>query len=468
MSTRLSFLGAARNITGSRYLVETDESKLLVDCGLYQERALQKRNWEPFVVDPRTIDAVLLTHGHLDHCGLLPKLARDGFKGDIYCTAPTAEIAPIVLLDAAHIQMEDVKFKAKRHRREGRKGPRPLEPLYTTDDAVSAVRRLKPVSYDESVEVAPGIEAVFCDAGHILGSSMIRLSVTNAAGKRRIIFSGDVGRLDRPILNDPTHLSEADYVVTESTYGDRLHDKRIDIQAALSEVINSTHKRGGKIIVPSFAIERAQEVLYRLNLLFEAGEIPKLPVFLDSPMAIKVTQVFRRHREAYDEDMRRLLHEGSSPFSFDGLTYTSSTEDSKQINSVKGSAIIIAGAGMCNGGRIKHHLFHNISRPESTILFLGYQATGTLGRLIVDGKPEVRILGKPHKVRARVAQAHGFSGHADRDELLGWLRTLESSPRHVFVTHGGENVSQKYAALVTKKTGWPASAPVFRETAELD
>ncbi len=468
MSTRLSFLGAAQNITGSRYLVEANGTRVMVDCGLYQERQYQSRNWEEFVFEPSTIDAVLLTHGHLDHCGLLPKLYREGFRGRVYCTAPTAEIAPIVLADAAHIQSEDVKFKAKRHAREGRQGPYPLEPLYTAEDVENVVRRFDAIGYRKTFDVVDGMVASFHDAGHILGSSMIRLSVGEGGKKRCILFSGDVGRAGRPMLRDPSLFETADYVVTESTYGDRLHDKAPRIQDVLAEVVNSTCDRGGNLLIPSFAVERAQEVLYRLNQLFETRRIPELMVFLDSPMAIKVTQVFRRHPEALDEEMRRLLLDGSSPFSFSGLRYTATTDQSKSINRIRGSAVIIAGSGMCTGGRIKHHLFHNIRRPESTVLFVGYQATGTLGRLIVDGAQKVRILGAEMPVRARIAQAHGFSGHADRDELLNWLRALKTPPRHVFVTHGGPNVSTAFAELIQELTGWSTSAPAYRDSIELE
>ncbi len=468
MPIKLHFLGAARNVTGSRYLIETSSARVLVDCGLYQEREFRERNWERFVIDPRGIDAVILTHAHLDHCGLLPKLVREGFGGRIHCTGPTAQIVPVVLADAAHIQEEDAKYKARRHRREGRKGPRGLVvPLYTADDVQKTLPRLDEVEYGAAVRVADGVSAVFKNVGHILGSAMVRVQVRDGKDKRDILFSGDVGRQDRPIIRDPEAPPAADYVVMESTYGDRLHEGVDDIRQTLAGIVNVTVKQGGNILIPSFAIERSQEVLYHLAQLRREKKIPRLTVFLDSPMAVKVTEIFRQHPERYDADMRDLMIHGDSPFSFAGLKFSRTRDDSKAINQIRGSSIIIAGSGMCTGGRIKHHLVHNIHRPECAILFVGYQASGTLGRLIVDGRKEVRILGQEHRVRARVAQVHGFSGHADRDELVRWIKGLPAAPKHVFVTHGGANVSAKFARYLAQETGWEASNPEYRDEEEL-
>ena len=468
MDIKLSFLGAAQNVTGSRYLVEANGHRLLVDCGLYQERDLRGRNWDPFPVPPDSIDAVLLTHAHLDHCGLLPKLVKEGFAGKIHCTEATAEIAQIVLLDSAHLQEEDAEYKRRRHEREGRRGPYPEIPLYTTEDAEATIPHLQPIKYEVPVQVGEGAEAVFHDAGHILGSSMIKLTLGQNGQKRSILFSGDLGRWDKPILQDPTLIDEADYVLVESTYGDRLHEEDDKINGELSEVINSTRKADGNIVIPSFAVERAQEVLYHLNELLIANRIPHLPVFIDSPMAISVTEVFEHHPELFDEEMMRLILQRKSPFDFPGLRMARSVNDSKAINDVKGTAIIIAGSGMCTGGRIKYHLVQNISRPESTILFVGYQAFGTLGRHIVDGAKEVRILGQMHRVRARVAQIHGFSAHADRDDLLRWLSGLRESPGHVFVTHGEPEAAARFADFIKEKKGWHVSVPSYRDSVSLE
>jgi len=468
MAIKLSFFGAARNVTGSCYLLEADGTRVMVDCGLYQERELRERNWLDFPVAPNTIDAVLLTHAHLDHCGLLPKLVRDGFAGRIYCPGATAEIARIVMTDSAHLQEEDAKYKQKRHRREGRTGPHPEVPLYSIDDVQNTLSLFSAVPYEQSCRITDGIDATFHDAGHILGSSMIKVNVGVNGQGRSILFSGDVGRWDKPILRDPSLIDAADYVLVESTYGDRIHDEPNDTDQLMCDVINRTRKAGGNIVIPSFALERSQEVLYNLNSLLIAGRIPPLTVFFDSPMAINVTQVFRDHPELFDAEMTNLVNNDGSPFAFPGLTMTRSTDQSKAINEIRGTAIIIAGSGMCTGGRVKHHLVNNISRPESTILFVGYQAVGTLGRHIVEGKDPVRILGQMHSVSASIERIHGFSGHADRNELFRWLSGLKTVPRHVFVTHGEPDAANAFSEFVSEKTGWETSVPRFKDEVVLN
>ena len=461
MQIKLSFLGAAQNVTGSRYLLETDNTKILVDCGLYQERKFTSRNWDPFPVQPRNLDAVLLTHAHLGHCGLLPKLVREGFRGKIYCTDATSEIAQIILLDSAHLQEEDAEFKKRRHERERRRGPFPEIPLYTVDDAKASVPLFSPVKYGEAIQISDGVKAIFRNAGHVLGSSMIRVEVSQEGETRTIVFSGDVGRWDRPILRDPAAFGEVDYILVESTYGDRVHEAVADINDNLAEIINSTHKAGGNIVVPSFALERSQEVLYYMNQLLIENLIPHLIVFLDSPMAIRITEVFKRHPELFDEEMSELVREKRSPFGFPSLIMTQSTDESKAINHIVGTVMIIAGSGMCTGGRVKHHLITNISRRESTILFVGYQAIGTLGRQIVDGDKKVRILGQHYPVRARIEQIHGFSSHADRNELIRWLSRLKTAPRRVFVVHGESESAQQFGKFLGEKTGWNVSVPEY-------
>ena len=468
MQIKLKFLGAAQNVTGSKYLLEANNLRVLVDCGLYQEREFKNRNWEPFPVPPHTIDVVLLTHAHIDHCGLLPKLVREGFTGKIYSTTATSEITEIMLLDSAKLQQEDAEFKKKRHQREGRRGPFPEIPLYTVENANNVFPLLADMQYDEAIAIGDGIRVSFHDAGHVLGSAMIKVVVRQGDEERTIIFSGDIGTRNKPILRDRTTFDEADYVIIESTYGDRKHEQSGDIGDSLAEVINSTHKARGNIIVPSFALERTQEILYYLNELLLERRIPHLMVFVDSPMANSITEIFERHPELYDTEMAELIRQNRSPFDFHGLQMIRTVNESKAINNIVGTTMIIAGSGMCTGGRIKHHLVTNISRRGSTILFVGYQAVGTLGRHLVEGARKVRILGQQYHVRARVVQINGFSAHADRDGLLRWLSGYKKAPRHIFVTHGESQAASYFSEFVREKTGWKTSAPEYLDEVILE
>ena len=467
MQARLRFLGAARNVTGSRHLLEFEDTRILVDCGLYQERQFRSRNWDPFVVPPASIQAVLLTHAHLDHCGLLPKLVKEGFKGKIHCTEATAEIAKIILLDAGHLQEEDAAYKRKRHEKQGRDTSKDV-PLYTMADAEACFPLFAPVRYGQEIGIRSGVKATFHEAGHVLGSSFIDVRYSKNGQTRNVLFSGDMGRADRPILRDPESAKEADYLLVESTYGDRVHEPTEAIKPKIAEIINATKAAGGNIIVPSFALERAQELLYFISELIVEKAIPHVMVFLDSPMAGSITKVFRHHPELFDKDMQRFVRRNGSPFDFADLKITQSTDESKAINQIKGTVVVIAGSGMCTGGRIKHHLVNNISRPESTIMFVGYQAIGTLGRRIVNGEKEVRILGSNRSVQARIAQVHGFSAHADREELLTWLQTLKRPPRKLFVVHGEAESAQQFGRFVREETGWEVVVPDYQDEAILD
>lgn len=461
MDMQLKFLGATQNVTGSSYFLEVNSKKILVDCGLYQEREFRARNWNPFPVNPHKIDLVLLTHAHLDHCGLLPKLVREGFKGKILCTPPTQDIAKIVLLDAAHIQEEDAQFKRKRHQREGRKGPYPEVPLYREEDVREVFPLFESVEYEKTVNITDSLSVTFYEAGHILGSSMIKIKVKSGGTTRTILFSGDVGRWDKPITRDPTLFDQADYILVESTYGDRFHEDVSDIKSMICKVINSTDEKNGNVIIPTFAVERAQELLYYLSELLQEDRIPHLLTFVDSPMAIQVTEVFQQHKNYFDQQTLKRLYSGDTPFYFSTLRLTRSVEESKAINHIKGSCIIIAGSGMCTGGRIKHHLVNNISRAESSLLFIGYQARGTLGREILEKPKNVRIHGQVYPVKANIIQINGFSAHADQGELLKWLSGLQSSPRKVFVTHGEKEVAFKFADILREKFNWNVVIPEY-------
>lgn len=468
MNIKLHFLGAARSVTGSSYLLETPDQRLLIDCGYFQERNFQDRNWDEFPVDPKTIDAVLLTHAHLDHCGLLPKLVKEGFTGPIHCTAASASIAQIIVEDSARIQMEDMKYKVKRMAKNGETPKHGTDPLYTSEDATNTGKYYNRIEANTCVELGDGISACWHEAGHILGACSIKITINQGDETRTILFSGDIGRWDAPILNDPTLFDQADYVLTESTYGNRYHEAVSDIKDKLADAINDTIKRGGNIIIPSFAVERSQDILYYMSELRAEKRIPDVLVFLDSPMAVKVTHVFRENPQLFDEATMQNIEDGIHPVDFKGLVLSRSVAQSKAINRIKGSAIVIAGSGMCTGGRIKHHLKSNISRPESTVLFVGYQAHGTLGRHILEKNDDVRIFGEKYKVRAKIEKINGFSGHADKKELFTWISNLKSAPRRVFVTHGEEKVALHYAEYINEKLGYDTHVPEYREVVELD
>jgi len=460
MAINIGFYGAAQNVTGSCYLLQAKGRNILIDCGIYQEHDLKERNWADFPISPEAIDAVVLTHAHLDHCGRVPRLVAQGYNGPVYCSSATADIAQIVMLDCAKINEEDAEFKRKRHEKEGRKGPFPEQPLYTQTDAEAVKPFITPWPFDKPLKIAPGISLEFIYVAHILGAAFVRFTIEDEGKTRTIVFSGDVGRCDMPILKDPSPIGAADYIVCESTYGDRFHGNQADIPEELAEIVNDAVKRGGNIIIPSFAIERTQELIYFLATLLRDDKIPHLRTFIDSPMAVKVSDVFNRHLDLFDEQTTALMRKTRLP----GLTMVRSISDSKSINHIKGTAIIIAGSGMCTGGRIKHHLAHNIEDPSNTVLFVGYQAEGTLGREILDGEKNVRILGEQFTVRARVAKLEGFSAHADQRELIHWLKTASGTPKTLFVTHGEKNAAFAFADAVSTKLGWHTEVPSYQDS----
>jgi metallo-beta-lactamase family protein len=464
---KIKFLGATHQMTGSSYLLETAEVKILIDCGMFQERDYSHRNWEAFPVPPDQIQYLLLTHIHQDHSGLIPKLVKDGFHGDILMTDASKELFPIVILDSARIQEEDAAFKKNRNDNEEHKEPYPETPLYTVQDAEKCFPLLKAVPYEEFLQLNEHVKVCFHDAGHILGSAMIEIVFQDENGSRNIIFSGDIGQFDTPLLNNPTVFYRADYVVMESTYGDRNHENPQDIDDKLSQTINDTIKAGGNVIIPTFAIERAQELLYQISLLAHAKRIPYIVTFLDSPMAVKITEVFEQSKKYFDKQTLELFKVGQSPFDFPGLKLVESVEGSKAINLIKGSTIIMAGSGMITGGRIKHHLVREITRPESTLIFVGYQAVGTLGRQILDGVSPVSILGQSYPVRLKIENINGLSAHAGMNDLQRWLNNFKVPPKRVFLTHGEEGSILSLENYLLSKGGWEVTAPVYLEEYDL-
>ncbi len=443
---KLSFHGADCDVTGSCHLIECAGRRLLIDCGLHQGSGeLDEENAQPFGFDASAIDYVLLTHAHLDHCGRLPLLVKRGFHGEVITTAASRELARLVLLDAGHLQEEEARDHARKALRQGdRTGS--VAPLYTVLDAVNCLEHFgRTATYGKALELSPGVRATFLDAGHILGSACIYLELEESGQHRTVLFSGDLGNSGRPLLRDPVQPPKADTVVMETTYGDRLHQPIGPSVEELYTSITATFQRGGNVIVPTFALERAQELLYFLREGTEAGRLPRsMQVYLDSPMAISATEIFAHHPECYDAETAALFRSGHDPLSLPGLHFTRETAASMAINRVRGGAVIMAGSGMCTGGRVRHHLKHNLWREDSSIVFVGYAASGTLARRIIDGATQVRLFGEDIRVRASIHTINGFSAHADQAELLAWHRQIGA--QRTFLVHGEQETMRRFAS----------------------
>ena len=448
---KIAFHGADQGVTGSCHLLECAGKRILVDCGMYQGgRELSEENAEPFGFDPASIDYLLLTHAHLDHCGRIPLLVKRGFQGEIITTAASAELARLVMLDAAGLQEEEARYQNRKLRRKADRHHAAVEPLYTTLDALNSLEFFgRHALYDKPIDIAPGIRATFIDAGHILGSAAIDLRLEENGRKHRILFSGDLGNSGRAILRDPTPPPAVDTVVMETTYGDRLHKQLRPSIEELYDAVNRTIGRGGNVIIPTFALERAQEILYYLREGVERGGIDHyLNVFLDSPMAISATEIFRHHPECYNGKTLKLSMDGDDPFSLPGLHFTRETAESMAINQIDGGAIIMAGSGMCTGGRVRHHLKHNIWNRRNSVIFVGYAARGTLARRIIDGAKKIRIFGEEFPVNAEIYTIGGFSAHADQAELLRW-HGQTGHPGTTFLVHGDPDAMRTFSQKLT-------------------
>ena len=451
---KIQFCGATTGVTGSCHIIRTENHNVMLDCGQFQGgKAQDAMNREEFPFDPKEIEAVVLSHAHIDHCGRLPLLVKRGYDGPIYCTSATADLLKVMLEDSAYIHEKDAEWDTKRSLRAGGE---PVEPLYTIEDADKALSLVRPVEYDQLIEINSDIRIVFNDAGHILGSAITEIWVKENGEETKIVFSGDLGMMERPILKDPTIIKKADVVIMESTYGNRLHpDNAMDVKK-LIDIIVKTTERGGSVVIPSFAVGRTQELLYELNKFYDEhteydDKLDKVNVYIDSPMATTATEVFRRNTQVFDEEAREYIVSGDDPLDFKNLHFTRSTDDSKSLNMNNVPKVIISASGMCEAGRIRHHLKHHLWDPKSSVVFVGYQAVGTLGRALLEGKKDISLFGEVIHVEAEIYNLEGFSGHADQNGLMAWISGFEQKPHQVFLVHGEEDSKEALAALIREK-----------------
>ena len=473
---KITFLGATKIVTGSNFLVEAAGKKFLVDCGLYQGKAeLEEQNYRDFDYNPAEIDFMLLTHAHIDHSGRIPKLYNDGFKGPIYAHKATCDLCQIMLPDSGHIQEMEAEWKNKKRLRKGQ----PIRgPLYTAEDALKCMEIFVPVKYDEIIQVSEDIYVRFNDAGHMLGSSTIEIWAKEDGKETKAVFSGDLGNNDIPLLSEPTMIDNCDYLVMESTYGSRLHIRNDQKAELFLKIVSETIDNGGTVVIPSFAVGRTQEILYEINkikenrndeeFLREYRTLMKVPVYVDSPLAISATQVFKENMDLFEDEVKEEMERGNNPLEFPGLKFTQTADESKALNESDEPSIIISASGMCDVGRIKHHLKHNIWNPKSTILFVGYQAPGTLGYEIVNGAKKVTIFGEEFAVNARIEYIEGYSGHADQEWLMNFVYSFYNKPKHIFLVHGEEESQEVLRNKILENTGIGVTIPEYGETYQLD
>ena len=454
---KIQFFGAATGVTGSCHLVTTEKHKILLDCGQFQGgKTREAMNYEPFPFDPAEIDYMILSHAHIDHCGRIPLLVKRGFKGDIYCTDATADLVEVMLKDSGYIHEKEAEWKNRKNERAGRPA---VEPLYTFNDAVDSLKFIKPVLYDQLIELNEEMKFVFNDAGHILGSAITEIWITEEGQTSKIVFSGDLGVMDRPILRDPTIIKKADYVIMETTYGNRVHPSNSLDVTKLMDIIRETAKHGGTTVIPSFAVGRTQELIYELNRVYDSDseyrkDFENLMVYVDSPMATTATEVLKKNAQVFDDETKEYITKGDNPLDFKNLKFTRTSQESMWLNTDPTPKVIISASGMCDAGRIRHHLKHNLWNRKSSIIFVGYQAEGTLGRLLLDGAKEVTLFGENIQVNAQIHNLEGFSGHADKDGLLAWLSGFQKVPKHVFLVHGEEESKKAFAYTVKEKLGY--------------
>jgi metallo-beta-lactamase family protein len=464
---KVKFLGAARTVTGSCFIIEAAGRRFAIDCGMHQGNAeIEKRNWNVDIYDPRGIEFLLLTHAHMDHSGLIPRLVQKGFRGKVYMTPPTRDLLRIMLLDSAHIQEMEAQWRSRKHLRRGDKD---ITPLYTQKDAQAAFPLFSAVTYGEAFSPVPGLTVTFRDAGHILGAAMVELTVAENGPQSRAVFSGDIGRPAQLLIRNPSVIETADFLFMESTYGNRDHRDETDSLNELAEAIAWSHARGEKVIIPAFAVGRTQEMIYSLHLLAKDGRLPAdMPVFVDSPLAIQATEIFRESREYMDAETNALLANGEDPLKLPQLRYTPSTQESMEINELRGPAVVISASGMANAGRIKHHLRHNLWREGASVVFVGFQAQGTTGRKIVDGAKKVRIFNEDIAVRAKIFTINGFSAHAGQGQLIEWLGHFKNKKEmRLFLIHGEYPAQQALAGLIRDRFGIEAAIPDYLEEVTL-
>lgn len=473
---KITFLGATKMVTGSNFLVEGAGKKFLVDCGMYQGGDRDEmQNHEPFAYDVNEIDFMLLTHAHIDHSGRIPKLYKEGYRNPVITIKATRDLCSIMLPDSGHIQEQEIEWRNRKRKREGKE---PLPPLYTAQDGIDTMEIFKPVNYDEIIEIDPNIYVRFNDAGHMLGSAIIEIWVKEDGKETKAVFTGDLGNNDIPLLSSPTMIETADYLVMESTYGGRLHMRNDDKANLFLNIVSETLDKGGTVVIPSFAVGRTQEILYELNNLKDTQEgedfkkkyatLMKAPVYVDSPLAISATEIFKENANLFDEETQAVIESGDNPLEFPGLQFTRTADESKALNEKNESSIIISASGMCEVGRIKHHLKHHLWDPNSTILFVGYQAPGTLGRRIVDGEKRVKIFGEEIAVNARIEYIEGYSGHADQEWLMNFVYSFITKPKHIFLVHGEPTGQEILKSKIVDEIGLPVTIPEYGQTYTLD